>query len=57
MYKTLHFLATCLTMGFDAAFVLAVELAQDSVVWVLDNLFFSFFFFFSQFFLCSRLVN
>lgn len=44
MYETLHFSATCLTMGFDAAFVLFVELAQDTVVWALDNLFFSFFF-------------
>lgn len=43
MYKTLHFLATCLTMGFDAAFVLAIELAQDSALsLVLDNLFFFF---------------
>lgn len=45
MYKTLHFSATCLTMGFDEAFVLAVELAQDTVVCVLDNLFFYLFFF------------
>lgn len=35
---------TCLTMGFDVIPVVAIELAQNTVFWVLDKPFFFFFF-------------